>query len=107
VPKDKLADLNKTNCWICEGWAPHKFEFTPGISTDIPIDITKELTLRAEFDEYHPDALDPDDENSGSLCLYRMIPPRKCMYYFMTESNIILLTNDQDQEDCKLIDDDK
>lgn len=62
--------------------------------------------MHAEFDNYQPDLLLPDVEKSGSLSSYRMVPPRKCKYYFMSDSKIIISSN-QDQEECKLIDFDK
>ena len=45
VPKDKIGELNKTNCWLCEGWTQHKFEFTPGISSDKQVTAEQEVTV--------------------------------------------------------------
>mmetsp|Transcript_6029 Transcript_6029/g.5634 ORF Transcript_6029/g.5634 Transcript_6029/m.5634 type:complete len:107 (-) Transcript_6029:821-1141(-) len=75
IAKEQIGNANKTNCWICEGWVPHKFELTPGISTEEPINKEKELTLHAEFDNYHPDLLLVDNIKSGAFSSYRMIPP--------------------------------
>lgn len=34
--KQKIKLSACSNCWICEGWTEVKFEFTPGISSEIP-----------------------------------------------------------------------
>ncbi|CAI2365652.1 unnamed protein product [Moneuplotes crassus] len=107
VPKEQVGDINKTNCWICEGWVAHKFEFTPGISTEEPINNEKELTLHAEFDNYHPDLLLADEAKSGTFSSYRMIPPLECKYYFMNEDEAAILAADLPQQECMLIDEDR
>lgn len=62
------------------------------------MDIEKEITLHMDVDSYQPDLLLPDQEKSGSFSSYRMVPPRKCKHYFMSDSKNII-SNDQDQEE--------
>lgn len=48
----------------------------------------------------------PDSEKGGSFSSYRMLPPGKCNFYFMTQDNVII-ADSYDSEEFKLIDEDK
>ena len=58
------------------------------------------------MDDYKEELLLADQEKSGAFSTFRMIPPGKMLYYFMAENEIIT-ANDQDSEECKLIDGEK
>lgn len=59
-----------------------KFEFTPGISSQIPHDPEKPLYLHISSDGYEEDLMLPDPEKSGTYSSLRMVPPGECTFYF-------------------------
>ena len=101
VPHDKVGNISKTNCWICEGWQEYWFEFTPGISTNEPINLESPLYLNWEVDEYKEDMLLHDSGRSGTFVSYRMLPPTKQNYYFTSEEKV-LTAFDQESEEWKI-----
>ena len=68
VVKDsrKLELQNVSNCWICEGWSQHSFEYQPGVSDDQPEhDKFIPINLHLDIDHFEPDLMlpiDPDEE---------------------------------------------
>lgn len=83
IKNEKLFSLKAaSNCWICEGWTEIKFEFTPGVSSNIEIDETKPLMLHVDCDDYEPDLMLPDKNKPGSFSSLRVVPPGKLQYYF-------------------------
>jgi hypothetical protein len=80
--KEKIKLSACSNCWICEGWTEVKFEFTPGISSNVPHDPDKPLYLQISSDDYEKDLMLPDPEKSGTYSSLRMVPPGETSFYF-------------------------
>jgi len=71
-------------CWICEGWVPATFEYTPGKSNKWPEgevhDPFNPIFLHLEQDDWKRDLMLPEDENveDRTNCKYistRMVKP--------------------------------
>jgi len=76
IKNQKLFELKATsNCWICEGWTEIKFEFTPGISSNIELEEDKPLMLHLESDEFEEDLMMPDRNKPGTYSSLRVVPP--------------------------------
>ena len=78
-------------CWICEGWVPLTFEYTPGVSQPLvngekPDPLTP-LYLHLEQDYFKPDLMLPDDPKTPvKWQSTRMVAPgRTHNYFFSTE----------------------
>lgn len=79
------------NCWICEGWYQHEFEWI-GLSGDLKG--SDQLFIHLEIDHYHPCKM--QDIRQDHFLIKRMVPPRsKIKYYFTTDSvSSIYVAND-------------
>ena len=63
---------------------------TPGISTDLKINIENEIYVNSEWDGYDGDLLLPDQEKSGAFVSVRMLPPGDNKFYFSAENQTII-----------------
>jgi hypothetical protein len=85
-----------SNCWVCEGWTEHMFEYTPGVSDDLKgeHDPFKPIYLHLELDEFEPDLMLPDKIDKNRYICPRMLPPGKHRYFY-TYLNKLKVAKDQ------------
>jgi len=79
------------NCWICEGYRHFEFTFKPGVCSAVfDAEFFKQnprpaLYLHLEQDDYKPDLMIPDNEESPALfSSIRMIKPSRDQKYFFS-----------------------
>jgi len=71
------------NCWICEGWNEALFEF-PIAKQGEPV------YLYSEWDDYKGDLMYTEPDISKDYIMWRMVPPGRNKYFFVTEGKAIL-----------------
>ena len=78
-----------TNCWVCEGWAEHRFTYKPGVSDDNPNhDIFKPIKLHLDVDHFEGDLMMQDEEDESVYEVYRMLPPGPHRYYYTVDHKV-------------------
>ncbi|KAL4486412.1 hypothetical protein ABPG72_007198 [Tetrahymena utriculariae] len=69
------------NCWICEGWYEHTFEWTIN-SGDL--ENIETIYLHLEIDGYTALRMNDESSNYGYFFLVRMVPPKCQIRYFFS-----------------------
>lgn len=69
------------NCWICEGWQEHTFEWSVKSGDLENIDM---IYLHLEIDGYSAIKMNDENSNIGYFFLVRMIPPQCQIRYFFS-----------------------
>ncbi|KAL4450444.1 hypothetical protein ABPG74_019342, partial [Tetrahymena malaccensis] len=69
------------NCWICEGWYEHTFEWTVN-SGDL--ENIETIYLHLEIDGYTALRMNDESSNYGYFFLVRMVPPKCQIRYFFS-----------------------
>lgn len=95
-----------SNCWICEGWTEVKFEWTPGISSDRPVNPEEGVYLHLECDGWEPDLMLPDPDKPGTFTSIRMVPPGQVKFYFTLGDEEVVLAQDKPSVEEAEYDDD-
>ncbi len=68
------------NCWVCEGWIDHKFEYKLYQSGEVR---QYPVFLHLDFEDYAPILMEREEKERTMLYCYRMLPPnRKVLYFF-------------------------
>ena len=90
------------NCWICEGWRQETFEFTPGVSSDLPDgadehDAFVPIYLHLDQDDFRADLMLPQDPDASKVKYIstRMVAPGKSHRYFFSIAGKTYIAKDQ------------
>lgn len=92
IPDDlhsgKIHDLNiirlqiHSNCWLCEGWTPHEFEFGSGLN----IDEFAMVKIHIEIEDFKGDLMERVDDSLYKIT--RMLPPGTHRYFFTVKNEL-------------------
>ena len=88
----------QSNCWICEGWSEHVFDFIPTGPVD---ELTEPVKLHLSCDGYEGELLDLDKEKTEAaneqagqkdsapkqvFSTTRRLPPGPIKYYYSVKN---------------------
>ena len=83
-----------SNCWICEGWAEHRFVYEPGKSDDYADhDPFVPINLHLDIDHFKADLMLPSKGEPKVYEVYRMLPPGQHKYFYSIGGNIKVAKN--------------
>lgn len=88
-----------SNCWICEGWSEHHFQYLPGKSDDNPNhDNFIPINLHLDIDHFEGDLMMLQDEGAEQKVydVYRMMPPGPHRYFYSVGGKV-KVAQDQDK----------